>query len=80
MSLISVTAITPLTHRGVEMRLGESFLCTPIEAAMLRYRGKVALASDEDRNAKVMQALVEQETPKRRRRSYRRRDLTAESS
>lgn len=69
--MVPVIAAVDLTHQGIAYRKGERFDVSPIEAAALTYQRKATLATRD----------VQAETPRRRgRRTYRRRDLVAESS
>jgi len=78
--LIEVTALQPFTRDGVAVALGDTVLVLPYEAAILRRMGKAALHSDELLRARAMRVLADHEAPTapRRKRAYRRRDLSAE--
>lgn len=70
MRLITVTAIVPQDYDGRPIAAGEVFTVSPIEAAALAYRGRAWLGERAPR--------VQPAPPKRTRRAYKRRDLTAE--
>ena len=80
MSDTTVMAVVDFTHEGHVYGVGDTFTVRPVEAAILRRQGRVALASDEDLRTRVMHLLAERQpvAAPRRRRTYRRRDLSAE--
>ena len=77
MRTITVTALDDCVYQGKYFDVGTELRLPAIDAAALRYQGKVALASDSDKTAaaKARQA-TSTDTPPRRR--YRRRNLTAQ--
>lgn len=43
---ITVTARKPFVYQTRALSVGDRFECEPVQAALLRYQGKIALASD----------------------------------
>lgn len=43
---ITVTARQPFVYQTRALSVGDRFECEPVQAALLRYQGKIALASD----------------------------------
>lgn len=75
---ITVTARTTFDHAGRAYAVGDLVSVAPEWAAILRDQGKVALDSDDAWRADILRATLAAATPtRRRRRAYRRRDLTA---
>ena len=73
--MVEVPVIKAFTHEGRAFTVGETITVSPIEAAALHRRGVVSLTRGYE--TKVVEPAV---TPTRRRRAtYRRRDLTAET-
>lgn len=73
--MVDLIAITDVTIGGRSVCAGESFAVTPIEAAMLTYRKKAVFPHQ------YQSRDLAAEAPKpRRRRTYRRRDMVAESA
>lgn len=69
------TARRAFEHGGRSYVTGDLVTESSVMTAVLRDEGKVALDSDEDWRAQIHQAVT---PPTRRRRSYKRRDMTAE--
>ena len=70
---MTVVALTAFTLNGIDFKEGDTLDVRPLEAAMLTHRKKAEFASKYQVAAQVA------ETPKRRRRAYKRRDLVAEA-
>ena len=71
--MIALVALTAFTLNGITFKEGDTLDVRPLEAAMLTHRKKAEFASKYQVAAQVA------ETPKRRRRAYKRRDLVAET-
>ncbi len=77
MRTITVTALEDCVYKGQYFNVGTELELPAVDAAALRYQGKVALASDEDKtNAALAKRHAAVEAPPKRR--YRRRNLTAQ--
>ena len=63
--MIALIATEPINEHGLSVRVGESFETTPVIAAALRYSNKARFQRLGDLQPRT-------------RRTYRRRDLTAE--
>ncbi len=73
--MVEVPVIQAFTHEGRALSIGETVMVTPLVAAALHRRGLVSLTKG------YQSKVVTPETPRRRRRnSYRRRDLVPETS
>lgn len=66
--MVTVTARTDFVYQTRVLVAGEQFECRPIEAAMLRYQGKVALASDPQPKITNPEPSSQPAPPTRRRR------------
>lgn len=64
MQLVTVTAITPFTYEGREIRRGQPVSMKPVDAAIHARQGHVSLSRPEKKSS--------------RRNTYRTRDLVAE--
>ena len=71
----SVVAITEFEFKGVAVHPGDTLDVRPIEAAALTYQRKAVFPHQY-----TTRDMVAVTKPRRRRRAYKRRDLTAESS
>lgn len=67
--IITVTARESFLHEGVAKRPGDVFTVSPVMAAVLKYQARVVLGDHPE--------LAESAAP-RKKRAYKRRDLTAE--
>lgn len=82
---VALIALQPLTYQGRSIAAGEVFAVTPIEAAALTYQRKARFAPRGTTAIVRTRELVPEPIPEpepeppRRRRTYGRRDLTAES-
>ena len=79
--MTEVIALRPLTYGSRRMRAGDRFVASPAYARLMRALGNVKLAEQcaEIPAAQIpdMEA-VEDQKPKRTKRTYKRRDLRAE--
>lgn len=66
---ITVTARKPFVYQTRALSVGDRFECEPIQAAVLRYQGKITLASD--RQPVVPPPAVEVPVPRTSRRARR---------
>lgn len=66
--VVNVPALKPLTYQGRSYVRGERVTMAPVDAAVYGARGEVGLDGQ----------TPEPPEPPRRRRTYRRRDMTAE--
>lgn len=71
---VSVPALKPFVYEGRSYVRGDIVAMTPIDAAVSGARGDVAL----ERGAMVAKDQEPEPVTRRRRRSYRRRDMVAE--
>lgn len=88
MRTVTLLAQRPLDYAGRVVGAGEPFEATPIDAAVLTYRGQAVFAPPGVRSrppapvvptaAPSTADAAEPEAGASRRRRYRRRDLTAE--
>lgn len=72
--MVELVAVTDFEWLGTTYRKGQAFSVRPIEAAALTYQRKAVFPHQ------YQQSDIAAETPQRRRRAYRRRDLVAESA
>lgn len=73
--VVEVVALQPFTLDGVAREAGERFSVSPVVAAALTYQRKAVFPHQYQ----VRDLSADAPTP-RRRRTYRRRDLVAEST
>ena len=78
MPTVTVPAIRSFTFAGSFVAAGSSLTCTPLEASILAREGKVSLTKGYKTRALTASRTPEPEAPKRRRR-YKRVDMTAET-
>lgn len=79
MADVTVTAVRSFLYRGELVNKGSDVKMEPVAAAIEARKGNVSLVSGY--RSKVMKAEEPQDEapPTRRRRQYRRRDMTAET-
>ena len=83
--MVSVVARVPLDYHGRAIAPGETFGAEPIDALLMRSRKQVTWHGRPRTYVPppvppvVVAPPVDEEAPKSRRRTYRRRDLTAEA-
>ena len=80
--MTEVIALRPLTYGDRRMRAGDRFVASPAYARLMCALGNVKLAEHaiELPAAQIpdLEAVIEDPKPKRRQRTYKRRDLRAE--
>lgn len=80
---VTVPALKPLEYQGRSYVRGDLVKATPVDAAVMASRGEVTLtrgvviAPAPQREQQAMEADPPGAAPSRRRRSYRRSDMTA---
>lgn len=76
--MVEVPVIQRFTHEGRALSVGDTIQVSPLVAAALHRRGLVSLTKGYQ--AKVVTPEPETANPRRRRRgTYQRRDMTAET-
>jgi len=78
MSEVTVTAVKSFLYHGEPVNKGADVTMPAIDAAIEARKGNVSLLSGYRTKVIKAEAPADEAVPVRRRRSYRRRDMTAE--